>query len=186
MTAFTVYGKQPKCTQKFMEMFGRNVELLAQSLSDLPKTSSLVVRERDGSISPSRYSSSTTSLYRASHYALPFQHYAMSSAYHHFTPLSGSSATSASTGYLLSTSSPLRQRRRPWERGAGAGGGLYDRYDDSTIYRHYDGGSSEFEVIRIHNTMGISWYRKNMYVIKMTKEETLRKNCEGIKIIFAT
>lgn len=112
------------------------------TIISLIQTNSLVVRERDGSTSPSRYSSSTTSLYRASRYALPFQHYAMSSAYHHFAPLSGTSATSASTGYLLSTSSPLRQRRRPWERGAGGGGGLYDRYDDSIIYRHYDVGSS--------------------------------------------
>lgn len=115
--------------------------------------SPLATKDRGASTSPSRYSSSTTSLYRSSRYALPFQHYALSSAYsHHFAPLSlGSTATSASTGYLLSATSPIRQRRRPWgERGTGGGGGgggsgLYDRYDDSavsTVYRHYDAGSS--------------------------------------------
>ncbi|VDN98612.1 unnamed protein product [Rodentolepis nana] len=114
-------------------------------------TSALVVRDRGGATSPSRYSSSTTSLYRSSRYALPFQHYAMSSAYHHFASLatSSSSTTSASTGYLLSNASPLRQRRRPWERGVAGGGALYERYDD---YRYYDvGGSGDYTASKLEN-----------------------------------
>nr|CDS28887.1 WD repeat containing protein 86 [Hymenolepis microstoma] len=110
----------------------------AKQKENFSNTSSLIVSDRGGTTSPSRYPSSTTSLYRASRYALPFQHYAMPSAYHHFASLSGSSTISASTGYLLSNSSPLRQRRRPWERVTVGSGGLYDRYDDSTTYRHYD------------------------------------------------
>ncbi|KAH9282823.1 putative BTB/POZ domain-containing protein [Echinococcus granulosus] len=85
----------------------------------------VAVRERCQSPSPSRFSSSTSSIYRASRYMLPYQHYAASAYY----PIS----SSTSTGYLLT--SPVRQRRRPWER-------PIHGYDDALppIYRHHDIG----------------------------------------------
>ncbi|KAM7538409.1 hypothetical protein Aperf_G00000059531 [Anoplocephala perfoliata] len=109
----------------------------AKQNSNSNTTNASVPRERRNSPSPSRYSSSTTSLYRPTRYALPFQHYAMSSAYHNLAPLSASSAASLSSSYLLS--SPLRQRRRAWDRAP-----LYDRYEETSpaLYRHYDYGSS--------------------------------------------
>uniref|UniRef100_A0A5K3F4K6 BTB domain-containing protein n=1 Tax=Mesocestoides corti TaxID=53468 RepID=A0A5K3F4K6_MESCO len=84
-----------------------------------------ISRDRCCSPSPARYASSTTSLYRTSRYMLPYQHY--SSSFYH--PI----ASSTNTGYLLT--SPIRQRRRPWDRP------MYAFDEGLPYYRHHDFGS---------------------------------------------
>ena len=91
-----------------------------------------MTRERSLSPSGSRFSSSTSSAYRTSRYLVPYQHYTVSSYY----PM----ASSTNTGYLLT--SPLRQRRRPWDRP------IYS-YEDTqpSAYRYYGvSGESLFKL----------------------------------------
>ena len=113
-------------------------------------------RERSLSPSASRFSSSTSSVYRSSRYLVPYQHYAASTYY----PMT----SSTSSNYLL-TSPLLRQRRRPWERP------IYG-YEDAppSAYRYY-GVSGE---LLSENGLIIAVMNKMMQSLTATKDHAIQ------------